>query len=104
MRSFLIILVQLYDARFNTKDQGTWVPSENLERRMKERAEWARRQAEQQRMRIDAIRQRRQEDILRTQEMNRIAQMAEEMLDILNNEIPGWVERKQKLQQVSQLS
>lgn len=67
---------------------------------MKDRAEWARRQEEQQRLRLDAIRRRRQEDILRAQEMDRITQMAEEMVELLNNELPGWVERKQKLQQV----
>lgn len=68
---------------------------------MKDRADWARRQEEQQRLRLDAIRRRRQEDILRAQEMERITQMAAEMIEILNNELPGWVERKQKLQQVS---
>lgn len=68
---------------------------------MQERAEWARRQEEQQQKRIDAIRQRRQEDILRAQEIDRIAQMVDEMVDTLNSEIPGWVERKQKVQQVS---
>jgi len=67
---------------------------------MKERAEWARRQEEQQRTRIDIIRRRRQEEILRAQEIARITQMADEMVDILNSEIPGWVERKRKVEQV----
>ena len=80
---------------------GNWTSSGGLERRMQERAEWARRQEEQQQKRIDAIRQRRQEDILRAQEIDRIAQMVDEMVDTLNSEIPGWVERKQKVQQVS---
>jgi membrane-bound ClpP family serine protease len=91
----------MYDGRFNSKDQGQQTPSKDLEQRMKERAEWARRQEEQQRMRVDAIRQRRQEEILQAQEIDRIAQMANEMLNTLNNEIPGWVERKQKVEEVS---
>lgn len=92
---------QAYDVHFNAKDQRKRTPSEDLERRMKERAEWARRQEEQQRSRINAIKQRRQAEILRAQEIDRIKQMVNEMVDTLNNEIPGWVERKQKVEQVS---
>lgn len=94
-------VVQLYDARFNTKSQGRWMPTEHLERRMKERAEWAQRQEEQQRARIEAIRKKRQEEILRAQEIEHMAQMVNEMVETLNDEIPGWAERKQKVQQVS---
>jgi len=91
---------QLYDTRFNTKSHGRWMPSEDLQRRMKERAEWAQRQEEQQRARIEAIRKQRQEDILRAQEIEHMAQMVNEMVETLNNEIPGWAERKQKVQQM----
>jgi len=90
----------MYDARFNTKGQGT-TPSDDLERRMKERAEWAGRQEEQQRTRMDAIRQKRREEILRAQEIERITQMVDEMVNTLNDGIPGWAERKKKVQQVS---
>jgi membrane-bound ClpP family serine protease len=96
----LIILVQSYDARFDLKESQR-NPSKDLERRMKERAEWAQRREEQQRRRIDAIRQRRQEEILRAQEIDRITQMANEMLNTLNDEIPGWLERKQRVEQAS---
>jgi uncharacterized FlaG/YvyC family protein len=80
------------------------MPSEDLQRRMKERAEWAQRQEEQQRARIEAIRKQRQEEILRAQEIEHMAQMVNEMVETLNNEIPGWAERKQKVQQVSHSS
>lgn len=82
------------------KRRSQTAPSEDLLRRMKERDEWARKQEEQYRLRLEAIRERQRAEIAQKE---LVAKMVKEMAESLNDAIPGWLERKRKAQQVRRL-
>jgi hypothetical protein len=82
-----------------------WELSEDLKRRRKDREEWARKQEEQHRQRMEATRnQRQREQLAKAKQLETMAKLVNEMVDELNGEIPGWLERKRQIEQVSNVS
>ncbi|KAF9462906.1 DnaJ domain-containing protein [Collybia nuda] len=88
---------RVYDARLYER---RWELSEDLKRRRKDREEWALKQEEQRRLRTEAFRtQRQREQLEKTKQLETMAKLVNEMVDELNNEIPGWLERKRQIEQ-----
>lgn len=92
--------MQAYDARLYER---RWELSEDVTRRRKDRAEWAKKQEEQRRLRTEAFRsQIQREQLTKAKQLETMAKLVNEMVDELNNEIPGWLERKRQIEQVSE--
>ncbi|KAF8075026.1 DnaJ-domain-containing protein [Lyophyllum atratum] len=92
-----------YDLYLNATPKTTSNWSEELKRRMKERDEWARKQEEQHRMRMDALRERRGATG-RRREQKEVPEEVKVIVDAINVAInearPGWLDRVQKAQQL----
>ncbi|GLB41754.1 putative toxin transport [Lyophyllum shimeji] len=91
-----------YDAHLKSSEATKLHWSEDLKRRMKEREEWARKQEEQYRMRMEALRGGLAPGIPR--ERKELPPEVKGMVDAINVAInearPGWLERLQKAQQI----
>jgi len=75
-------------------------PSEHVLRRMEERQIWARQQEEEHKLRMAAIKAQQQSEELNKKELEAVSSLVKEMADALNEAIPGWLERKRKVEQV----
>ena len=73
------------------------IECDRYKRLLKERQEWAQKQEEQHRERMQSITQQNKQD-LPHQEL--VKKLVQEMADALNDAIPGWLERKRRVEQV----
>lgn len=91
-----------YDAHLNSSQATKSAWSEDLKRRMKEREEWARKQEEQHRTRMDALRGgRAPSGQHQEQELPKEVKEVVDAINVAINEArPGWLERLQKVQQI----
>ncbi|RDB23686.1 Chaperone protein DnaJ [Hypsizygus marmoreus] len=89
-----------YDAQFNAKYRSSIPLSEDAKQRMKDREEWFKKHQEQHQIRMEAIKEERRRHEMAEKEMKVIAEMVKDITDSLNNAIPGWLERKQRVQQM----
>ena len=71
---------------------------DRYKRLLKERQEWAQKQVEQHQMRMESIAQQNQQQDLPHQEL--VKKLVQEMAEALNDAIPGWLERKRRVEQV----
>jgi hypothetical protein len=87
------------------KDFGKqMIESERMKLRLKDRQEWARKQEEQHRKRMEALAEPPQPNLADLPHQELVTKLVQEMAEALDEVIPGWLERKRKAQQVGYFS
>jgi len=90
--------MQRYDEQANEECSREKIECERFKLLLKERQEWAQKQEEQHRKLMASITQQNKEQDLPHQEQ--VTKLVKEMAEALNDAIPGWLERKRRVEQV----